>query len=117
MIVIVGGRGQGKLDFALELSGEKTYADGEVCDFLHIADNKVIYNYHLFIKRNCCDYEKLINPGDDKIIVLNEIGSTVVPISKEERDYIDLVGKVGRELTKKADKVYRLFCGIPTRIK
>ena len=51
------------------------------------------------------------------VIIMNEVGSGVVPMDKEERAWRESVGRVSCLFAKKADRVYRLIAGIPQRLK
>ena len=51
------------------------------------------------------------------VIIMNEVGSGVVPMDKDEREWREAVGRVSCLFAKKADKVYRLLAGIPQRLK
>ena len=51
------------------------------------------------------------------IIIMNEIGSGIIPLVKSERQWRELTGKTGCLLAKKAETVDRVICGIPVRIK
>ena len=51
------------------------------------------------------------------VIIMNEVGSGVVPMDKDDREWRESVGRVSCLFAKRADKVYRLFAGIPQRLK
>ena len=51
------------------------------------------------------------------VIIMNEVGSGVVPMDKDDREWRESVGRVSCLFAKRADKVYRLFTGIPQRLK
>ncbi len=51
------------------------------------------------------------------IIISDEIGCGVVPVSKEERQIREETGRLLCEISAQADRVYRIICGIPTQIK
>lgn len=51
------------------------------------------------------------------VIIMNEVGSGVVPMDKDDREWRESVGRVSCLFAKRADKVYRLFVGIPQRLK
>ena len=51
------------------------------------------------------------------IIVSNEVGTGLVPISRLGRTYRDLLGNTNRELARHADQVYLMTAGIPMQIK
>ena len=45
------------------------------------------------------------------------ISLDLVPMSAEDREYRELVGHTGQLLARQAEVVYRVVCGIGTRIK
>ncbi|WP_044931330.1 bifunctional adenosylcobinamide kinase/adenosylcobinamide-phosphate guanylyltransferase [Oribacterium sp. NK2B42] len=51
------------------------------------------------------------------VIIMNEVGSGVVPMDKDEREWREAVGRVSCSFAKRADRVYRLLAGIPQRLK
>ena len=129
MVLIYGGAYQGKLDFAKERYG---LADADIICFTtddDDADNfppahKCLYGLHLFIlslvRAGSDPLEKIINklPSlNGKIIVTDDISCGVVPMGAENRAWREAAGRCAAYLSQNADEVFRLFCGIPTRIK
>lgn len=51
------------------------------------------------------------------IIISDEIGCGVVPVSKEERQIREETGRLLCKISAQADQVFRILCGIPTQIK
>jgi len=51
------------------------------------------------------------------IIVTNEVGTGLVPVSKTARLYRDLLGKANQILAEHADEVYLMVAGLPVPIK
>lgn len=51
------------------------------------------------------------------IIISDEIGCGVVPVSKEERQIREQTGRLLCKISAQADQVFRVICGIPTQIK
>ena len=51
------------------------------------------------------------------IIVINEVGTGLVPANKVSRLYRDLLGKANQMLAARADEVYLMVSGLPLRIK
>ena len=124
MILVVGGAYNGKLSFVQEqfnISKENIcFCNDENIDF----SKKVIYKFHKCIymqRRNgnnpvdelCKIKEKL----KDKIIICDDISSGIVPLKKEERLWREDTGRCLQILSKEANIIYRVFCGIPTLIK
>lgn len=51
------------------------------------------------------------------IVLLTEVGSGLVPVDPEDRASRETAGRFGVLLAERADEVYRVFCGIPKRLK
>lgn len=104
MILIVGGQGTGKREYARSLG----FAD----------DASVLADLHLFLRDNPADPEALLPDLLRKqVIICNEIGCGIVPMDEAERAWRDRVGRMCALLAKRAEKVVRLCCGIPMVIK
>ncbi len=54
---------------------------------------------------------------EKKVVICNEVACGVVPIDRAERVARELTGRVCVALAEKAEKVVRIYCGIPTIIK
>ena len=126
MVLIYGGAYQGKLDYARERYG---ISDGEI---FYCSDNSA---EPVITQRCVYDYQKLvlaqIRSGFDpvayfnrnielmreKIIICDDISSGVVPIDAETRLWRESVGRCMNLIAKNADEVWRIFCGIGTRLK
>ncbi len=119
MELIIGGAYQGKLDHARVKYG-LTDKDIFVCTDDKDIDcsKRCIYHYEqylLYCYRN--GKEPLLDLGEDRIVILDDIFCGVVPIDKEIRGWREFCGRTAAELTKKADSVTRLFCGIQQVLK
>lgn len=128
MVLIFGGAYSGKLHWVKDnfnINEEEIYYCGssnktEEIDF----SKKVINNFHKFtyemtlgdkdLLKYIIDNEKLF---DDKIIICDDISEGIVPLKKEERLWRENTGKCLQYLSRKSNKVYRIFCGIPMVIK
>ena len=125
MKVVFGGAFQGKRDFVKNKWGI-TDADTALCSESEPPD----------ISPKCiCGMEKSVryflgkgdNPIDyitdnmtvlrDSIIICDDVCCGVVPLLSEDRLYRDNVGKILQILCRNADEVYRVYCGIPERLK
>ena len=126
MILIVGGAFQGKKEFAakqmhLEM---KAFADGMDCEMDAIYQAKGMVHFHEYIRRMLLEHkdtahliEKLMQKNPDIVLVGNELGYGVVPIDAFDRNYRETTGRVCTQAAAKAKEVYRVVCGIGTRIK
>jgi len=124
MILVIGGAYQGKLVYVTE-----NYPDKKVfhCDI----DNPemdfsadIINSIHLMVMaqiRAGIDtlsylHEKLPQIKG-KIIICDDISCGVVPIDQETRQWRETVGRSLALISKNADEVIRVFCGIGSFIK
>lgn len=115
MILVIGGAYQGKTVFAEAISEQEQKAGKKGTIFLE---------FHAWIKE-CMKEDRNIEEelreklkqDPDQIIVCNELGCGVVPMDAFERSWREHTGRLTCELAKQADAVYRVACGIGTRIK
>lgn len=52
-----------------------------------------------------------------EVVIINEVGSGVIPAVKEDRIAREAAGRLGVLLAKEADTVIRMVCGIPVCLK
>ena len=128
MELIIGGAYQGKLEYALENYG-LTADDVFTCkeDSTAIGfDEKIVYHfekYVLALEKAGQDPERTVRtmiPAGrfkDRIIIADDISQGVVPTDQTERAWREDTGRCLVMLAKEADKVTRVFCGIPQVIK
>ena len=126
MILIFGGKYQGKLDYAV-----KTFNLSEADVYKCSDDNSntpsgkmIIYEidkWVLSMVNKEIDVEKLVQEfienNKNAIVICNDISSGIVPIDPVLRKWREAVGRTMTALAKSSDEVIRLFCGIPARIK
>lgn len=109
MHLIIGGVGQGQTEYA------KKHFDGA----------PLMENFYLTVKKwldegldPLQETERLLAEcGAETVILLDEVGSGIVPIEQSERQWREAVGQVGCLLAERAETVTRMVCGIPTVIK
>ncbi len=53
----------------------------------------------------------------DKIVIVTDISQGLVPLDPTERLWREEAGRLTTALAREAEEVYRLFCGIPQRLK
>lgn len=98
MILIIGGRGAGKQEFARETLG---------CDpkntlpALHELDP-------LPSLKELLSYEA---------VICDEVGCGVVPLERADRERREAIGRLCCALAREAQAVYRLQCGLAMRLK
>lgn len=130
MELYIGGYAQGKLCYVkTQHNSAKVFDNIEA--FMNagasLDGGRILNGLHLIIKRlldggcNAEDVERkimqLAEDVPDAIIICNEIGCGIVPLDKAERLYRELTGRILVKLASKTEKVVRITCGIPQRIK
>ena len=120
MILIIGGAYQGKLDFAKEAFG-LTDADIHICDRGEIDFSKrCIYGIEEFTwdhpdpKAYFREHRK---DWEDSILILRDVFCGVVPMEAETRLWRQKTGRQAQYLSKEANQVSRIFCGLEQRLK
>ena len=107
MILITGPLFSGKRDYAMELlgCGEEELARRAVWDVQELAEG-------------CDDLAALADRlAQKEVVIITEVGGGVVPIDPRERAAREAAGRLSCLLAKRADKVIRVFCGIPMLLK
>ena len=109
MRLIIGGKHQGKLEYALSLG----YTMEDVATQLP-TDKPVLYGLQDLVRENP-DLRSEDIP--DCIVICDELGCGVVPLEFEGRLWRERTGRLCCELAKRADRVDRVFCGIAMQLK
>ena len=124
MHLIIGGAYAGKLDFAREIYG-LTSEDVSDCregrpdfsckcirhleafalDCVRRGEDPVV-----FFRENKEKWEK-------SVLICRDISGGVVPMNKEDRRWREATGHLCQYLSKEADRVSRIFCGLEQRLK
>ena len=137
MKLIIGGVAQGKLEVAKQcvksvngdlttenVSKEVVVADENYNLIEELYSAAIINHFHLIVKRILQEnkepeliFEEIIKNNPDVCIVSTEIGYGIVPMDSFEREYRERTGRICCKIAVKADEVYRVLCGIATRIK
>lgn len=109
MRLIIGGKRQGKLDYALSLGYQMTDVATELP-----TDKPILYGLQNLVRKN-----PNLTAADipDCIVICDELGSGVVPMDPEDRAWRERTGRLCCELAKQADRVDRVFCGIAMQLK
>ena len=125
MILIFGGSYQGKLEFVKQTFGI-TDQDVFTCTTNNEIDlsRKVIYNLDQAFLRHVREgkesrevLKEHLDQLKDKILIVNDISQGIVPMERENRDWREMTGRAMLFLSKEADEVYRVFCGLGSKIK
>ena len=119
MELVIGGAYQGKLEYAKEKYG---FGGGDI--FVCTEDKdldrnaRCIYRYEkyvLYCVRNGLAPVTDFGPGT--VVIADDIFCGVVPIDGELRVMRDEAGRSLAAIASKADRVTRIFCGIPQVLK
>ena len=121
MILITGGSYQGKLDYAKARFG---LTDDDICvGGIDFSKKCLAYidRYALEAVKGGHEpadaFREHIDALKDKIIITTDISSGIVPMDPELRAWREACGRMNSYLAGQADEVWRLFCGIPQRLK
>ncbi|MCD8368747.1 MAG: bifunctional adenosylcobinamide kinase/adenosylcobinamide-phosphate guanylyltransferase [Clostridiales bacterium] len=133
MILIVGGRNQGKEAFARQLlAGQEaggtdgwlvSLVDGRTDFWVSAVGARCILNIHEMLRQmaaegiNTDDFLRLLLRQPPQVITMDEVGCGIVPVDAGERRYRELCGMAGQTLAAQADTVIRMVCGIPMYIR
>lgn len=125
MHLIIGGRSQGKLEYALKISKQNAIvADLNNVSLQKTADADIICNIHLGVRKlieaglePLEEFNQLIEQLGHAILIGDEIGSGIVPIDTFERKWRDETGRVYVMLSRNADKVDRVWAGCIQNLK
>lgn len=114
MILIIGGLGAGKRRFA---AAHYHYNEEEMSP--NPADAcPVLYDLQDWACSRPESPEELAALlGDKELIICNEIGCGLIPLSREERAAREKTGRLCQLLAVRAETVIRLYCGIPQLLK
>ena len=135
MELILGGYAQGQLDFAKSCYPDAVVFDADNFENLfaksagEIGDKntKIWDNFNISVKKMIESgksddeirdmIQKIITFHKNFVIISDEIGCGIIPMSANERHFREFIGRIQCFLAEKADKVFRVVCGIPQRIK
>ena len=116
MTLIIGGAGQGKLAYALSqlhVGMEQVSRDP--------SEGKPILSGLESWLRTELDpmpaLERFLSEQPAAVILCDEVGSGVVPMDREAREWRERVGRTCCALAERADCVIRMYCGIPSVLK
>ena len=112
MTLIIGGAAQGKLDYVLQKTGydlDQVAHTPEEARTLPIFDGVELWPD--------LDEEALLSANPDIILICDEVGCGVVPMDPAQRTWREQVGRLCCRLAKRAERVERMFCGLPMTLK
>lgn len=122
MMLMVGGMSQGKLPYALEMTG---LSENDVARDFAVAKGKpIFYGLHTAVRRAMEAGQdpvelmhEVMDANPNVLIICDEIGCGVVPIDPFEREWRDQVGRICCEIAKNSIRVERIVCGLSQRLK
>ncbi len=113
MVLILGGEGSGKRSFAETLG----YSREEMADAV-FDERPVLFHLERLVLKEpnhvSLFFEKLC---EKEVVICNEVGSGLIPMTEEEREARRAVGRISILLANEAEAVIRMIAGIPTVIK
>ena len=109
MVLILGGLGAGKKEYARSLG----FSDADFST--DVSDGKpVLYDLETIVRSAEVPLDALLQK---KLILCREVGSGVIPMDPDERKWREAVGRLCCALAKEATAVVRIVCGVPIALK
>lgn len=123
MVLITGGVYQGKEEFAREHFQIRSGADGNRAEINVLYQADLIRDFHLWIAGELRagrdpwkGTEEILEKNPDVVITVAELGCGIVPADAFDRNWREVTGRICCLLAKKARAVYRVTCGIGTKL-
>ena len=134
MILVIGGSQQGKLKWAMQNFGYMPEQVLNGCDLvlqpeqpLPVAGFQVLNHLEGLLgnalKQGWQSGEllalqtSLLQLPEDFVVICNSVGGGLVPIERFDREWRELVGRTCCALAAESSEVWRIFCGLPQRLK
>ena len=113
MVLVLGAFGAGKRAYARSLGYNEDQISSELSSAAPVLDS-----LEELVRRDP-DHAAELFPAlcKKELVLCCEVGSGVIPISKEERTYREQTGRLCVTLAKEASAVVRIVAGIPAAIK
>ena len=113
MILVIGGHASGKRAYVEQLG----YGPADFCCGPE-EQGPVAYGIQDWVAKDPAGAMDLLPSLLEKqVVVCDEVGCGVVPVDPAARLMRKQTGRLCQQLEKQAQKVVRLYCGIPTVIK
>lgn len=122
-ILVIGGACQGKSQWAENTFPQynKINIDNVLSEeeqgYIKIDDFHIVMKNWLLQKADYKENVKNICSQNSWIIISNEVGSGIIPMEKNDRLWREETGRMLTFIAGEADEIYRIFCGIPVKIK
>lgn len=125
MILVIGGRWQGKRAFAqarFDLSDADIFTCSEDTEIdFDVRCVAYLDRWALGCVRRGEDPAAILAANLDRlsgaVVLLTDVSGGVVPVDAQLRAWREACGRMGQTLAARADEVWRLFCGLPQRLK
>ena len=125
MHLIIGGAFQGKTDWAkaqFSLEGGQIFECSEEADACLSAPCVThLERFALYCLRQGLEpaevLEQRAEAWKNSVLICDDISCGVVPLEAETRAWREACGRMLKALSRRADTVTRIFCGLPQRLK
>ena len=125
MHLIIGGAFQGKTDWAkaqFSLDGSGIFECSEEADACLSAPCVThLERFALYCLRQGLEpaevVEQRAEAWKNSVLICDDISCGVVPLEAETRAWREACGRMLNALSRRADTVTRIFCGLPQRLK
>lgn len=126
MRLIIGGYAQGRLSYAMEHYGltEQDVWDAAAKPLSTWNGQRIIYHVEALVTgwlcegKNPCEMAAALLPQwENVILITQEVGCGLVPITAEQRAWREAVGRLNTYLARQAETVDRVCCGLGMRIQ
>ena len=124
MKLIIGGAYMGKLHFAKEYYG---FSEGQICDCAALEPDfsaKCIRHLEEYVYRCVLRQEDPVaffrenrEKWEHCVLICRDISGGIVPMNREDRQWREKTGHLCQYLSREADRVSRIFCGLEQRLK
>ena len=120
MIVVTGGVASGKKTFLEEYGIDLTCvfdARDSQASAVSLADATVVFHVEELVREGELArgvFEQLLSK---QVLTCTEVGSGVIPLTWDDRQFRERAGSLSSSLAKEADCVVRMVCGIPVVLK
>lgn len=120
MIVVTGGIASGKKTF-LEARGVNLTCVFDARDpqknAVSLADATVVFHVEELVREGALASGVLEQLLSKQVLTCTEVGSGVIPLTWDDRQFRERAGSLSSALAKEADCVVRMVCGIPIVLK
>jgi adenosyl cobinamide kinase/adenosyl cobinamide phosphate guanylyltransferase len=126
LILITGGAYQGKLTFAKKVCHLEAPTIMNGSSDLSSVEGKIdiINGIHLYIHKLLVKgqdpWEKVrayVEKNPNTIVIVDELGCGIVPMEASDREWREITGRICCWLANESSAVYRVICGVGTKIK